>query len=29
MQGILPLLVGTGAAIYTDGKWLGNTPQLR
>ena len=29
MQGVLPLLVGTGAAIYTDGKWLGNTPQLR
>jgi multiple sugar transport system substrate-binding protein len=29
MQGILPLLVGTGAQIYTDGKWLGNTQQLR
>jgi multiple sugar transport system substrate-binding protein len=29
MQGVLPLLVGTGATINTDGKWLGNTPQLR
>ncbi|WP_211229205.1 extracellular solute-binding protein [Nakamurella lactea] len=29
MQGILPLLAGTGAQIYTDGKWLGNTQQLR
>ncbi|MFG1906498.1 extracellular solute-binding protein [Kribbella sp. NPDC048928] len=29
MQGVLPLLVGTGAAVNTDGKWLGNTPQLR
>ena len=29
MQGVLPLLVGTGATIYSDGKWLGNTPQLR
>ncbi|MEP6560610.1 MAG: extracellular solute-binding protein, partial [Nakamurella sp.] len=29
MQGVLPLLAGTGAAIYADGKWLGNTPQLR
>ena len=28
MQGVLPLLVGTGATIYTDGKWLGDTPQL-
>jgi multiple sugar transport system substrate-binding protein len=29
MQGVLPLLVGTGAGINTDGKWLGDTPQLR
>lgn len=29
MQGVLPFLVGTGATINTDGKWLGNTPQLR
>ncbi|WP_405063743.1 extracellular solute-binding protein [Kribbella sp. NBC_01505] len=29
MQGVLPLLVGTGAAINTDGKWLGDTPQVR
>jgi multiple sugar transport system substrate-binding protein len=29
MQGVLPLLVGTGATVNTDGKWLGNTPQLR
>ncbi|MFC5265225.1 extracellular solute-binding protein [Kribbella qitaiheensis] len=29
MQGILPLLVGTGATINTDGKWLGNSPQIR
>jgi len=29
MQGVLPLLVGTGATINTDGKWLGDTPQLR
>jgi multiple sugar transport system substrate-binding protein len=29
MQGVLPLLVGTGATINTDGKWLGNTPQIR
>ncbi|MDX6263872.1 MAG: multiple sugar transport system substrate-binding protein [Kribbellaceae bacterium] len=29
MQGVLPLLVGTGATINTDGKWLGNTAQLR
>ena len=25
MQGVLPLLVGTGATINTDGKWLGNS----
>jgi len=29
MQGILPLLAGTGAQIYSNGKWLGNTPQLK
>ncbi len=29
MQGVLPLLVGTGSEIYSNGKWLGNTPQLR
>ncbi|TCM49108.1 extracellular solute-binding protein [Kribbella sp. VKM Ac-2568] len=29
MQGILPLLVGTGATINTDGKWLGDSPQIR
>ncbi|WP_246485906.1 ABC transporter substrate-binding protein [Kribbella qitaiheensis] len=29
MQGVLPLLVGTGATINSDGKWLGNTTQVR
>ncbi len=29
MQGVLPLLVGTGATVNSDGKWLGNTSQLR
>jgi multiple sugar transport system substrate-binding protein len=29
MQGILPLLVGTGHEIYENNKWLGDTPQLR
>lgn len=29
MQAVLPLLVGTGKEIYSDGKWLGDTPQLR
>ncbi len=29
MQGALPLLVGTGKEIYQDGKWQGNTAQLR
>ncbi len=29
MQGVLPLLVGTGATINADGKWLGNTSQVR
>jgi multiple sugar transport system substrate-binding protein len=29
MQGILPLLVGAGQQIYTDGRWQGNTPAVR
>ncbi len=29
MQGALPLLVGTGAEIYSNGKWQGNTKQVR
>lgn len=29
MQGVLPLLVGTGAQIYQDGKWQGNTTNVR
>jgi multiple sugar transport system substrate-binding protein len=29
MQGVLPLLVGTGHEIYENDKWLGDTPQLR
>ena len=29
MQGFLPLLAGTGAEIFTDGAWLGDTPELR
>ncbi|MFB6719930.1 extracellular solute-binding protein [Kribbella sp. NPDC056345] len=29
MQGVLPLLVGTGTTIYPDGMWLGHTPRLR
>jgi multiple sugar transport system substrate-binding protein len=29
MQGVLPLLAGTGAQIYTGGKWQGNTQQVR
>jgi len=29
MQGVLPLLVGTGHTIYADGKWEGNTSQMR
>jgi multiple sugar transport system substrate-binding protein len=29
MQGVLPLLAGTGAALRADGKWLGDTQQLR
>jgi multiple sugar transport system substrate-binding protein len=28
MQGVLPLLVGTGAEIYSDGKWQGNTGNI-
>ena len=28
-QGVLPLLVGTGQQIWTDGKWQGDTPALR
>jgi multiple sugar transport system substrate-binding protein len=29
MQGVLPLLAGTGHDIFENGKWLGDTPQLR
>jgi multiple sugar transport system substrate-binding protein len=29
MQGVLPLLVGTGTEIYSGGKWQGNTQQVR
>ncbi len=29
MQGVLPLLAGTGHDIYEHGKWLGDTPQVR
>ena len=29
MQGALPLLAGTGAQIFTEGKWQGNTAQVR
>jgi len=29
MQGFLPLLRGTGASIYTDGKWLGDSQPVR
>ncbi len=29
MQGVLPLLVGTGSEIYADGKWQGNTKAVR
>lgn len=28
-QGALPLLVGTGAQIYQDNKWQGNTPNMQ
>jgi multiple sugar transport system substrate-binding protein len=29
MQGVLPLLVGTGAEIYQDGKWQGATKEMK
>jgi multiple sugar transport system substrate-binding protein len=29
LDGVLPLLAGTGAELYTDGKWLGDSPQVR
>ncbi len=29
MQGLLPLLAGTGQQIYTGGKWQGDTAELR
>jgi multiple sugar transport system substrate-binding protein len=29
MQGVLPLLVGTGAEIYQDGKWQGATKEVK
>jgi multiple sugar transport system substrate-binding protein len=29
MQGLLPLLVGTGQQIWSDGKWQGNTAAIR
>ncbi len=29
MQGVLPLLVGAGSEIYSDGKWQGNTQAVR
>ncbi|MEV0643987.1 extracellular solute-binding protein [Phytomonospora sp. NPDC050363] len=29
MQGFLPMLAGTGKEILTDGKWQGDTPQVR
>jgi multiple sugar transport system substrate-binding protein len=29
MQGVLPLLAGTGHDIFENGKWLGDTPQVR
>lgn len=29
MQGVLPLLVGAGSEIYTDGKWQGDTKAVR
>ncbi len=29
MQGVLPLLVGTGSEIYRDGKWEGATKQIK
>jgi len=29
MQGVLPLLVGTGQQIYANGRWQGDTPAMR
>ncbi|WP_245700882.1 extracellular solute-binding protein [Sanguibacter gelidistatuariae] len=29
MQGLLPLLVGTGTKVWEDGKWMGNSQGLR
>jgi multiple sugar transport system substrate-binding protein len=29
MQGVLPLLAGTGAQVWEDGKWLGKSEQLK
>lgn len=29
MQGLLPILAGTGTEVWTDGTWLGNTQGLR
>jgi multiple sugar transport system substrate-binding protein len=29
MQGVLPLLVGTGTKVYADGKWQGDTAAVR
>ncbi|TDE97174.1 extracellular solute-binding protein [Occultella glacieicola] len=29
MQGLLPLLVGTGAEVYADDQWIGGTDELR
>jgi multiple sugar transport system substrate-binding protein len=29
MQGVLPLLVGTGKQIYQDGKWLGSSQNIK
>lgn len=29
MQGVLPLLAGTGASVNKDGKWIADAPQLR
>jgi multiple sugar transport system substrate-binding protein len=29
MQGVLPLLVGTGSEIYADGKWQGDTDDMK
>ena len=28
MQGLLPLVVGTGSQVYAGGKWMGGTPKL-